>query len=124
MQRWSRRREASALCLHGLQLSLAYLLMLAAMTYSAELFCAAVLGLSTGHAIFNRWAPPPMSAEPCCLDDSLHLDSNYLHMDRSLGETRIDAGDDVDHRGSGINLAVAAPPPFASRKGQQYQKII
>ena len=47
-------------------MALAYLLMLAAMTYSAELFCMVVLGLTAGYALFGLDSLPPASTEACC----------------------------------------------------------
>ena len=54
--------------LHGLQLLLAYLLMLAAMTYNMELFLSVIVGLTVGYATFNVNLPPPAVTEPCCAD--------------------------------------------------------
>lgn len=44
-------RHAVALSCHALQLFIGYLLMLAAMTYNAEIFAAVICGLVLGHAI-------------------------------------------------------------------------
>lgn len=76
MQRWSTRRQVYLVCLHGLQVLLAYLLMLAAMSYSSEIFVSVILGLTTGYSIFNLASPPPTSTEPCCADSNL-VDSEH-----------------------------------------------
>jgi len=54
------------------QTSIAYFLMLIAMTYKGELFVAVIGGLALGHAAFNLRAPVPASADPCC--QSLNAD--------------------------------------------------
>lgn len=56
--------------IHGVQALLGYLLMLATMTFSVELFFAVVLGLATGYAIFFRHQEAlnehHMTSNPCC----------------------------------------------------------
>ena len=56
--------------LFALQTSLAYCLMLVAMTYSVQLFGAVILGLAIGHGAFNVHAPVPASADPCCIEET------------------------------------------------------
>ncbi len=63
----SRRYNAIALLLHAVQVLLGYFLMLVAMTYSVELFCMVLLGLSAGYALFNlQLLPDVESTDPCC----------------------------------------------------------
>ena len=50
------------------QVTLGYFLMLAAMTYQAELFVAVMLGLGIGHLTFNVTAPVGDSVDACCVD--------------------------------------------------------
>ena len=59
----------AAALLFGLNLALAYLIMLVAMTYSGELFIAVVLGLVCGHVIWKnqKEAVSYEAAEPCCV---------------------------------------------------------
>ncbi|KAJ1452897.1 hypothetical protein M885DRAFT_619504 [Pelagophyceae sp. CCMP2097] len=61
-----RSRKAATLGLYCAQLVLGYFLMLAAMSYSAELFAAACLGLTLGHALFNLSDTPQLDVDPCC----------------------------------------------------------
>jgi hypothetical protein len=68
-----RRRSASlaaqTLVLYFLQTVLSYLLMLVAMTYSAELFVSMAAGLTLGYALFHLHRPgmpPPEQTEACC----------------------------------------------------------
>jgi hypothetical protein len=44
--------------------------MLAAMTYSVELFLMVICGLTIGHMVFNMSLPPTHSTDPCCNDDN------------------------------------------------------
>jgi len=104
-QKLSRRREVFALCLHCVQLALAYLVMLAAMTYSVELFIMVLAGLTVGHGLFNLRAPPPLSTDPCCPESG--ADMQLMMND-----------DDFDHDGE---LALVGRPP--GRNSQEYQKI-
>jgi len=74
--RWSATRlghgrlgTAATVFLFAVQTTLAYALMLIAMTYSVQLFLAVILGLAVGHAIFNVGAPVPASADPCCIEN-------------------------------------------------------
>lgn len=53
-------------CLFMVQVSLGYVAMLFAMTYSTWVFLATVLGLGLGHAIFNVQQPIQEFADPCC----------------------------------------------------------
>uniref|UniRef100_K3WW85 Copper transport protein n=1 Tax=Globisporangium ultimum (strain ATCC 200006 / CBS 805.95 / DAOM BR144) TaxID=431595 RepID=K3WW85_GLOUD len=53
--------------LRGLRMSLAYLLMLAVMTYDVALIGSVVLGFSLGYFLFAQdTAKIPASADPCC----------------------------------------------------------
>ena len=78
--------------LYGLQLTLAYLLMLVVMTYSGPLFISAILGLMMGHSAVHFRNRAQYSADalegvtPCCQNDISHarmeetlqlIDSNF-----------------------------------------------
>mmetsp|Transcript_4205 Transcript_4205/g.8768 ORF Transcript_4205/g.8768 Transcript_4205/m.8768 type:complete len:230 (+) Transcript_4205:65-754(+) len=56
--------------IHGGQAVLGYLLMLATMTFSVELFFAVVLGLATGYAVFFQYRDALLdshvNSNPCC----------------------------------------------------------
>ncbi len=62
----SRIYKAVILLVFALTLSLGYLAMLVAMTYSVELFLSIVAGLVAGHGIFNVGAPVGETVDPCC----------------------------------------------------------
>ena len=81
--------------------------MLAAMTYSAELFAAALAGLTVGHALCNLQAPPPANADPCCPDARTDL------MDLTGHSSDFSRHDDV-----------AMSALATGRNSQQYQKIV
>ncbi|GLE03493.1 hypothetical protein PINS_up012395 [Pythium insidiosum] len=52
---------------HGLRIFIAYLLMLAAMTYDVALIASIVVGFSLGFYVFTKdTAKVPASADPCC----------------------------------------------------------
>jgi len=61
---------------YGVQMVLAYWMMLLVMTYEAVIFSALVIGLATGHLVFNIWIykheednekkPLLGSGTPCC----------------------------------------------------------
>jgi len=51
---------------YGIHMAIAYFLMLAAMTYSVEIFVAVILGLMLGRFCFNRRAGAAGEGEPCC----------------------------------------------------------
>jgi len=53
--------------LYSVNLSLGYLAMLVAMTYSVELFICVILGLSIGNIIFNSRMPVSENIDPCCV---------------------------------------------------------
>merc|ERR1719401_895151 len=54
----SRVRKVMRLLLYSLTRTVGYLVMLMAMTYSAEIFLAVVLGLTIGFGLFNLRAAP------------------------------------------------------------------
>jgi len=56
--------------LYTVNTTIAYLLMLIAMTYSTELFIMVLLGLSTGYALFLVNSYTPINTDPCCGDES------------------------------------------------------
>ena len=56
----------------GTQVVLSYFLMLVAMTYSVELFCMVVAGLTTGYALFHssdERDPTEIPADACCPEE-------------------------------------------------------
>lgn len=60
--------RGTGLFLFGLNISIAYICMLVAMTYCVELFIAVVLGLTVGHLVFgNLRSHVKESADPCCV---------------------------------------------------------
>jgi len=63
-----RTRVATMTCVFMTQLTVGYALMLVAMTYRGELFIAVILGIGLGHAMFNVYATPGESIEPCCIE--------------------------------------------------------
>lgn len=60
----SHRTVANVLC-YGVHVTLGYFAMLTAMTYSVELFCMIVFGLTAGFALFQH-SSPLSSTDPCC----------------------------------------------------------
>lgn len=72
IRRELRRKSSSpTLVFTGLyvaQITVGYSLMLAAMTYSIEIFLAVVLGLGTGHHFFNKEQIVTERPDPCCGD--------------------------------------------------------
>lgn len=52
--------------LYGLNVAIAYLLMLAVMTYNVGYFVVIVLGLAAGHFLFFGPASPMASPDACC----------------------------------------------------------
>lgn len=66
-------RWGELLMLYGIQATLGYALMLLAMTYQFELLIAVVLGLTVGHATFNRKAPVAESNDACCRHEDEHM---------------------------------------------------
>jgi hypothetical protein len=64
----------------GIQATMGYLLMLAAMTYNVELFLMVVFGLIAGYAMFHLNLPPPVTTDPCC-DAENELVVNKMHSD-------------------------------------------
>jgi hypothetical protein len=61
-------RRVALATVHAVQLTLAYFLMLVAMTYQAELFIMIPLGLATGHALFDGDGSDggEDNVDPCC----------------------------------------------------------
>jgi len=55
----------ATILLYGVQVALSYFIMLAAMTYSVEIFCMVCAGLTVGFAVFNIDLPAS-STEQCC----------------------------------------------------------
>jgi hypothetical protein len=78
--------SALTLFLYGLQVTLSYFVMLAAMTYSVEIFTMVCAGLTLGYGVFNL-DTTPSSVEPCCDTDyeSDDKSANY----HSLTETSV-----------------------------------
>jgi len=63
--------------LHMTQLSIGYACMLAAMTYSVELFICLVAGLTIGFTLFmTKDEVPPLNADPCCVPEPTLSTSN------------------------------------------------
>mmetsp|Transcript_26391 Transcript_26391/g.40856 ORF Transcript_26391/g.40856 Transcript_26391/m.40856 type:complete len:491 (-) Transcript_26391:129-1601(-) len=63
--------------LHMTQLSIGYACMLAAMTYSVELFICLVTGLTIGFTLFmQKDEVPPLNADPCCVPEPTLSTSN------------------------------------------------
>ena len=54
--------------LYLVQVTLGYFLMLIAMTYSAELFMAVIVGLGVGHVALNLAAPVGEKTDACCCE--------------------------------------------------------
>jgi len=85
----SERREISdrvqllMTLLHGLQACIGYILMLATMTYSIELFLCTILGLCIGNFIFRKHRTIMLSnsSNPCCdfLEDELALNEPLVY---------------------------------------------
>lgn len=69
-----RVQKAMRLVVTGLMyfvnLSLAYLAMLVAMTYSVELFLCVIVGLTLGHMVFNSNLPVGETIDPCCASET------------------------------------------------------
>jgi hypothetical protein len=89
--------------LYAAQLTLGYFAMLVAMTYQSELFICIVLGLATGHWVFNfhpsfsmddaaKSEVEDMGVDPCCA---------YIHLE-SEEEGRAQSGT-TQRRGRGVN---------------------
>jgi Ctr copper transporter family len=62
--------------LYGIQVALSYFIMLAAMTYSVEIFCMVCAGLTVGFAMFNIDLPAS-STEQCC-DIDIDIDAEEV----------------------------------------------
>jgi len=58
------------------QVTLGYLLMLIAMTYSSILFLMVVLGLGLGHMLFNWRAPVAETSDACCVGQTVRRRSS------------------------------------------------
>ena len=68
------------LVFYGVQMCLSYFLMLLAMTYSTELFCMVIVGLTIGYWMFhlNSNSDASENVEPCCAGN----DGDYLLHDK------------------------------------------
>ena len=64
-------RNIALTALHGIQVYLGYMLMLAAMTYNAEMISMVCVGLVVGYAMFNIQMPPPATLDPCCASTNM-----------------------------------------------------
>ena len=61
--------------LHGLHALMGYMLMLAAMTFSLELFLSVIFGLVFGYVLFGGDAQTHVATNPCCAfleDEAIH----------------------------------------------------
>jgi len=61
-----KKRRIGITLLHGLQALVGYILMLATMTFSLELFCCVIFGLGFGYAIFYNDNDTHVTTNPCC----------------------------------------------------------
>ena len=52
--------------LHGLHAFIGYIVMLATMTFSLELLCCVISGLTTGYFVFGGESYSHVSTNPCC----------------------------------------------------------
>jgi len=52
--------------LHGLHAFIGYIVMLATMTFSLELLCCVIFGLTTGYFVFGGESYSHVSTNPCC----------------------------------------------------------
>jgi hypothetical protein len=81
--RKNKRRKLAAAVLFGANLTLAYSIMLVAMTYSIELFTSVILGLVAGHLFWKNEqdAAKYESPEPCCITapNSTQVTSSLAH---------------------------------------------
>lgn len=64
--------------LHGLHALMGYLLMLASMTFSLELFLSVIFGLVFGYVLFGGDAQTHVATNPCCA----FLEDEAIHQDR------------------------------------------
>ena len=55
-------------CAVFVQVTLGYMLMLAAMTYQVELLAFVLIGLGTGHHFLNVEGPVTERPDPCCAE--------------------------------------------------------
>ena len=68
----NRRKRIIMTGLHVLQLAIGYACMLAAMTYSFEIFSCLLLGFGIGFSLFtNHDEIPMMRVDPCCVDANI-----------------------------------------------------
>jgi len=78
------QRKALLTILYGVHVTLGYFAMLAAMTYSAELFCMICCGLTVGFAIFHLDKPNlSKSTDPCCPDT---IDDDFPYRSINIGD--------------------------------------
>ena len=61
-----KRKRIGITLLHGLQALVGYVLMLATMTFSVELFCCVVFGLGLGYFVFYDDKDTHVTTNPCC----------------------------------------------------------
>ncbi len=90
---WNMRDRVIHLILVMLQITFGYFVMLVAMTFSAILFVAIILGLVTGHGIFNmpsRGMKMDMGGDTCChlMDDDIVLSPKYVVEQRDSDYTQ------------------------------------
>lgn len=70
---WTVRAAVAAM--YSIQLVFSYFLMLVAMTYNIELFCAVCAGLSVGYCAWLLDMPAPLTLDPCCsAENDVHQD--------------------------------------------------
>lgn len=61
-----KKRRIGITLLHGMQALVGYVLMLATMTFSVELFLSVIVGLGVGYAIFYDDNDTHVTTNPCC----------------------------------------------------------
>ena len=74
-------RKVAVVLIYGLHVMFGYFAMLAAMTYSVELFCMVVSGLTVGFAMFHLDTPNNVkSSDACCpdIDISVHDEKEQI----------------------------------------------
>jgi hypothetical protein len=86
-----RRRRWSITMLHGLQAFVGYMLMLATMTFSVELFFCVLLGLGIGYAIFYDENDTHVTTNPCC--NFIQNEADERLITKTLEETMLENED-------------------------------